>query len=314
MRKKIEIWEIENNLRDTYTTNKIFTHVNWLIGFPTENYIDYYHSNILIYNVRKYIHQLSPGMGCGPSVLSDLQERFDIYGIAWKERTWDNQFLSNWYTHGFKNTQLNRFIRIKLFHIWLEILKDNAGSVIDNPQRHSDINESYTFTTSNYNIDEYMIQEENINFNLITESESNTILSANVANEPLAIFFGLFKIFKGFEMTVTFNPNKDIKSWGSISVNYRANITFKIDNDGNYMYEINHGMSHYGMTPKIEEAYRWERENSHGDMSFNDKFIKSGNIKDWITNENYVEETIHEQYRNKTKKHLTPVTITKKLI
>jgi len=314
MRKKIEIWEIENNLRDTYTTNKIFTHVNWLIGFPTENYIDYYHSNILIYNVRKYIHQLSPGMGCGPSVLSDLQERFDIYGIAWKERTWDNQFLGNWYTHGFKNTQLNRFIRIKLFHIWMEILKDKTGSVIDNPQRHSDINESYTFKTYNYNIDEYMEQEENVNFKLIDESESNSFLSTNVANEPLAIFFGLFKIFKGFEMTIIFDPNKDIKSWGSISVNYHANITFKIDNNGNYTYTINHGMSHHGMTPKIEEMYRWERENSHGDMSFNDKFIKSGNIKDWITNENYVDETIHEQYRNKTKKHLTPVTVTKRLI
>jgi hypothetical protein len=107
----------------------------------------------------------------------------------------------------------------------LEILKDNAGSVVDNPQRHSDINESYTFKTNNNNIDEYMTQESNINFKLIDESESNSILSANVANEPLPIFFGLYKIFRGFEMSITFNPDKDIKSWGSISVNYFANIT-----------------------------------------------------------------------------------------
>jgi len=314
MRKKIEIWEIENNLRDTYTTDRIFTHVNWLIGFPTENYIDYYHSNILIYNVRKYIHQLSPGMGCGPSVLSDLQERFEIYGIAWKDRTWDNQFLGNWYTHGFKNTQLNRFIRIKLFHVWLEILKDNAGSVIDNPQRHHDIRDCYTFKTNNLNIDEYMVQEENINFNLIEPSESISVLSPMVANEFLPIFYGLFKIFKGFEMNIVFDPSKDITSWGSISVNYSANVNFKIDNNGNYVYSINHDMRHYGMTPKIEETYRWERNNTHGDMSFNDSFSKVGNIHNWMTNENYVEETIHEQYRNKSKKHLTPVTVTKRLI
>lgn len=307
MRKKIEIWEIENNLRDTYTTNKIWTHVNWLIGFPTEKYIDYYHSNILIYNVRKYIHQLSPGMGCGPSVLSDLQERFDIYGIAWKERVWDNQFLGNWYTHGYKNTQLNRFIRIKLFHIWLEILKDYAGSVIDNPQRHHDIYDSYVFKTQNMNIDEYMPQQGNINFTLITEDKSVSFLSTNVANEFLPIFYGLYKIFRGFKLKVIFDPNKDITSWGSISVNYEAVVEFDVDNFGNYTYNIRHQLKHFGMTPKIESVYKWERENTHGDMSFSDTFSFSGNIKDWETNEDYVEETIHEQYRNKSKKISIPI-------
>ena len=307
MRKKIEIWEIENNLRDTYTTNKIWTHVNWLIGFPTEDYIDYFHSNVLIYNVRKYIHQLSPGMGCGPSVLSDLQERFQLYGIAWKERVWDNQFLGNWYTNGYKNTQLNRFIRIKLFHVWLEILKDYAGSVIDNPQRHHDINECYVFETENKNTEDYVKQEENINFKLITEDMSQSFLSTNVANEYLAIFYGLFKIFKGFKIKLIFDPNKDIVSWGSISVNYESLVTFSIDNLGNYEYSISHTLKHYGMTPKVESIYEWERKNSHGDMGFSDTFNLTGNINNWITNENYVEETIHEQYRNKNKKISIPI-------
>ena len=63
------------------------------------------------------------------------------------------------------------------------------------------------------------------------------------------------------------------------------------------------------MTPKIEDTYRWERENSHGDMSFADTFNFNGNINDWETDQDYVEETIHEQYRNKTKKVVTPVTV-----
>ena len=302
MRKKIEIWEIENNLRDTYTTGKIWTHVNWLIGFPTEDYIDYYHSNILIFNVRKYIHQLSPGMGCGPSVLSDLQERYSLYGIAWKERPWDNQFLGNWYTNGYKNTQLNRYIRIKLFHVWLEILKDHAGSVIDNPQRHHDINDCYVFETNNVVTEDYIKQDNNINFNHIDNEMSNSFLSTNSANEYLAVFYGLFKIFKGFRMEITFDPEKDIVSWGSISVNYFSKVTFNIDDDGNYEYTINHSLKHFGMTPKIESVYEWERKNTHGDMSFSDSFSVSGNIIKWETDNDYVEDTIHEQYRDKTKK------------
>jgi len=302
MRKRIEIWEIESNLKDTYLTQKIWTHVNWLIGFPTEEHIDYYHSNILIYNVRKYIHQLSPGMGCGPSALSDLQERFDIYGIAWQERIWDNQVFGNWYTHGYKNTQLNRFVRIKCFHIWLEILKDFAGSVVENAQRHGDITECFTFETSNINIDEYIPQDDNINFKLITEDMSTSFLSTNIANEFLPIFYGLFRIFKGFKINITFDPEKDITSWGSISVNYIANISFEIDDMGNYQYNISHEMKHYGMTPKIEETYKWERQNSHGDMSFKDTFNNNGNIYKWLTKDSLVKETIHEQFRSKSKK------------
>lgn len=309
MRKKIEIWEIENNLKDTYLTNKIWTHVNWLIGFPTEEYIDCYHSNILIYNVRKYIHQLSPGMGCGPSALSDLQERFRIYEIAWKERIWDNQFIGDWYTNGYLNTKIHRFIRIKMFHIWLEILKEHAGSVIDNTQRHSDIVDSYTFKTNNVAKDEYLVQEENVNFNLIKPSDGNFNLSFHVANEFLPVLYGLYKIFGGFEMTVTFNPEKDIISWGSVSTNYMADVKFIINDDGDFKYQLSHEFKHFGLTPKMEEIYKWERDNSHGNMGFTNNFFVPGNIKQWYDKESLVKETIHEQYRNKSKKHIASIPI-----
>jgi hypothetical protein len=131
---------------------------------------------------------------------------------------------------------------------------------------------------------------------------SSSFLSTNIANEFLPIFYGLFRIFKGFKINIIFDPEKDITSWGSISVNYIANISFEIDDMGNYQYDINHEMKHYGMTPKIEETYKWERQNSHGDMSFKDTFNNNGNIYKWLTKDSLVKETIHEQFRSKSKK------------
>jgi hypothetical protein len=302
MRKKIEVWEIENNLRDTYNTNSIWTHVNWLIGFPTEEPLDYYHSNILIYNVRNHVHQLSPGMGCGIGELTDLKDRYKLYGIDWKENAWDQSFLNDWFTIGLKSNHLNRFMRVKMFHIWLKILESHAGSTIENPQRHDDINESYEFFTKNENTTDYLVQEGNIDFEIIKESNATTPLSSIIANEYFPIYYGLFKIFKGFKLNLYFDRQKDLDSWGSVACDYNAKATFEIDDLGNYSFTLTHELVHIGMTPKVEEIYVWERTGGIGDKSFKDEFSLKGNIYDWISSEYLVKETIHEVYRNKVKR------------
>ena len=38
---------------------------------------------------------------------------------------------------------------------------------------------------------------------------------------------------------------------------------------------------------------------SLGDMSFNDNFIISGNITDWLSSSSFVGETVHDVYKNK---------------
>ncbi|MBK8659447.1 MAG: B12-binding domain-containing radical SAM protein [Bacteroidetes bacterium] len=301
MRKKIAVWEIYNNLKDTYTTNKIWTHVNWLIGFPTEENIDYYHSNLLIFNVRKYIHQLSPGMGCGISHLTDLLNNYQTYGIAWKEKPWDNQLFGSWFTEGFKNTQLHRFIRIKLFHVWLEILKKHAGSVIENPQRHDDTTSCFKFKTPHRATTTVITPDDCIDFNRISPQSASSFISAHAASDYFAFFYGLFQVFGAFKMTITFDPEKDISSWGSIAVNYRASVTFDINDQGYYHCTIDHQLKHYGINSNTEETYRYERNHLHGDMSFKDVFNTEGNVADWKTEHTMVKETVHEVYRNKSK-------------
>lgn len=309
MRKKIAIWEIENNLKDTYNTGTIFTHVNWLIGFPTEEYIDYYHSNILIYNTRKHIHELSPGMGCGPSALSDLQERFSLYGIAWKERVWDNQFLGDWYTHGYKNTKMTRFLRVKMFHIWMEILTLHTGSTVSNSQRHGDIDNSFKFYTKQKNLPEYIPQEDNLNLKLIKSTQSNSEMSLELANEYFAIIYGFYRIFKEFTLEIVFDPSKDILSWGSIATNYESKMNIEVKSTGEFNFSLFHKFRYKGQTPKYEEVLKWERENTHGNISFEDTVHLEGNLNNVVVDEIITKPTIHEMYR----KNDRPVLLANKL-
>ena len=51
----------------------MFNHVNWIIGFPTETPLDFYHSLGLLYNCNEWIHNISPGVGCGIAPLTDLR-------------------------------------------------------------------------------------------------------------------------------------------------------------------------------------------------------------------------------------------------
>ena len=298
MRKKINLIEIESNLKDTYETGKIQTHVNWVIGFPTENLIDYYYSNVLIFNMKKYIHYLSPGMGCGIGELSDLTQNFSKYGIAWKERPWDSVFLSSWYTVGFKNTQLNRFMRVKMFHIWLSILKSHTDSIILNSQNHDDTEQFFYFETKSKNLEEYIYQESNIDFEVLKNDSESVCFSKIIGNEFFPIFYGLYKIFRGFRIKIIFDPQKDMDSWGTMAVNYKADVDFEVNDDGIFNCSIDHTFKHIGMTSKNEEDYKWERM-SLGDMSFNDNFIISGNINDWLCESSFVGETVHDVYKNK---------------
>jgi hypothetical protein len=293
MKKAIKIWEIEENIKNTFDTNKIKSHVNWLIGFPTEDLIDYYHSNILIYNLRKYINDLSPGCGCGISQECGLATNYQLYGIDWKKFFFDSRFLNNWYTVDFRNTHLNRFMRIKMFHIFLMILESKADSIIHNSQKYDNTGDFFVFNTVNKNTEDYLVQENNIDFNVIKTDNGVNSFSKNIGNEFFPIFYGLFKIFGGFDMKIIFDPEKDFESWGTLSTNYSANVIFNINDSGEYNCTINHELKHYGMTPEIEQTYMLEKI-EFGDMSFKDVFILSGNINEWVTNVSLVKKSVHK--------------------
>lgn len=283
MRKKVDIWEVENNLKHGQEVG-LFNHVNWIIGFPTEEPIDFLHSLQLLGNSRKHIGAISPGFGAGPAMFSHMSTDWKVYNIVGEHWLAEKTFLNAWYTEDYKNTILHRFIRIKLFHVWLEILKDHAESTIINSQRYHNINSYYRFKTSNV-CEEYLTYDNYVNLNKFDD------FKGSIANEYLSIAYGLFKYFKGFEFTVKFGPEIDKPTFGDWLVNdYTGKFTISVNDNGDYTLRLAHKFTHDR-----------EHEKLFKDQSFAQTIEVNGNFKDFVSSESRIKETVHEQYRDKKK-------------
>jgi len=288
MRKKIKIWEVENNLRDGQAEG-IFNHVNWIIGFPTEEPIDFLHSLQLLANLRTAINVISPGFGAGPAAQSHMQTDWREYGIVGTDNVADTKFLNNWYTDFHKNTMLHRFIRIKMFHVWLEILEDKAGSIILNSQRYSNIKDFYKFESAPSTVD-YIKPDCFVKLDRVEETFDGTII-----NEYYSIFYALYLYFGKCEFSLLFDTETDRETFGeSITQVYNANIKFKVDEIGNYSIHI----AHQFFNGCVQD--------------FNREYTDNGNIEDWVTTEDQTKETIREAYRDKTKK-VIPIVLQEEL-
>jgi len=296
MRKKIEIWEIENNLRDSADAG-IFNHANWMIGFPTEGPLDYLHSLQLIFNCRKWIHAISPGFTAGPAEASHMDTDWQVYGIQWKEVVWDNRFLNGWWTTDYKNTVLHRFIRLKLFHIWLELGTLHAESKIVNSQRYDTVNDFYTFKFDNPISTDYITNDHYVCLRRLDD----TVFQNSVTNDYFAFLYALWKYYGACEFTFNCEPIIDKEVFGNFLASlYNCVLHFKIDVLGNYSISIEQTFLHDTTEEELKPLYIIERERQ--DMSFSFDYKDQGNINDWISETDQTEETIHENYRNKNKK------------
>lgn len=293
MRKKIEVWEIENNLRDGKLAG-MFNHVNWMLGFPTEEAIDNFHSLQLLFNIRQWVTAISPGFSTGLASNSHLETDFRKYGIVGKERIYDTTFLGQWYTEGYKNTILHRFLRVKLLHVWLKIMNDHADASMLNSQEYPEIKKFYTFEfKEGTKIKSYVEQDFNVNF-----SQCGDDYKGSVATEYVAFCYLLYKYFKKCHFTFWCDADEDMKLFGDlISRNYNSQVDFQVDKAGDYVLTVTHSLKHTAYDEKHEDLYKKERQVC--DQSFSDSFVMKGNISDWQTETPQIRETIHEQYRKR---------------
>lgn len=117
MHKMFFLKDAEENLANTVKAG-IEAHVNWIVGFPTETWVDFMRSLLFIYKNRKYITHFNPGyVPCGISPDSDLEKNAGTFRIASKT------FLNSWRTLYFRNTIIHRKFRLKILRKFISLLK-----------------------------------------------------------------------------------------------------------------------------------------------------------------------------------------------
>jgi len=277
MKKKVEIWEIENNLRDGHSAG-MKNHVNWVVGFPTEGPAEWLHSLHVIHNTRKWIYAISPGMTCGDAPFSDLNVNWKDYKLQWISQPWDNTFMSNWYTEGYENTIVHRFIRLKFMQIWLELAVTKADGTVNNAQYRPGLTQFFDFK-SNGDYQDYITQEDNQDFNYFSGDGTIDQFSASLANEYIPYAWALWKVYGDFEFNLMHDLDKDIKEFGGfITSPYWADISMSVTND-QLVLNIKHKFEH--RTTRDEDRVA-QQEIPREDMSFDWKEYKiECNINDF---------------------------------
>jgi hypothetical protein len=278
MRKKIEVWEVENNLRDTSDAG-IFAHINWMIGFPTEEAIDWMHGLQLLFNCRKHIHAISVGYGAGAAPGSHMKEDPDYYGINF------DYFLDNWRDEHYTNTQLHRFLRIKLTHIWLAIINKNSEEQIHDAISYTSLDSFYTISgLGSPKIDYYPAD----NYVVLPTPNFET----SMESEYLAFFYVIYKYFGAFSINLKSDPGSDKAVFGKfIAANYVSKVFFEVNDNGDYTFKINHEFSH-SSPDDVEREEKYKKERETRDMSFSKERSEHGNIQSWISTVSQVKSSI----------------------
>lgn len=280
MKKNIKVWEIENNLRDAKAAG-ISSHVNWVVGFPTEGPQEWLHSLHVLHNTRKWIYAISPGMTCGDAAFSDLNLNWKKYEMQWKEKPWDNTFMSNWYTKDYKSTIIHRFIRLKFMNIWLRMSQDHAGATLFNGQNRKNITDFYTFKRLTEDpVTEYVPQTVNKNLDYFF-SDANNIerLKTGLANEYLVIPWMIYQVYGPFEFTMTTDPEKDLPEFGGfIGSHYYSDFKCSVDATGRLKLYLKHKFEHktaredtsvkYHEILREDMSFDWDEYNLDCDIRF----------------------------------------------
>jgi anaerobic magnesium-protoporphyrin IX monomethyl ester cyclase len=281
MKKKVAVWEIENNLRDGAAVG-MKNHVNWVVGFPTEGPGEFLHSLHVLYNTRKWMYAISPGMTCGDAPFSDLNVNWQEYDLNWIEKPWDNTFMSNWYTKGYVNTIVHRFIRLKFMQIWLDLAVNVSDGTVNNAQYRPGLRKFYDFKPlTDEPIVDYISQQKNQKFNYFKSDESDQLqFSASLANEYLPYAWALYKVYGPFEIKIRHDRDEDLAEFGGFIVSpYWGDVYMRVDEDEQLTFRAAHRFKH---ETTREDPRVIHEEIPRQDMSFEEQVYElSCNINDF---------------------------------
>lgn len=226
MRKGITVEEVEQNLIDSYKTG-LKAHVNWIVGFPSEDVLDHTKSLVFLFNNSKYINGISPGMTCGIGDKADLKLNPEKYGIE------EKYYWNNWITKDFKNTAIHRQIRLKCTHILIDLLGN-----MHNGQYHKNLPDHFDLKLVNETpIVDKIDLSELIDFSYLHKGTFHSSLHS----EFIAFFWVLYKIYGQYEMTLNFDREKDIAEFGTmIAKEYNATAKISVNSNGKWTCSLVH--------------------------------------------------------------------------
>jgi len=206
MHKGVTIKEMEQNFIDCKKVG-IWAATNWIIGFPTEKFQDFADTISFLWRMRNNnINNIGAGVGFaqGPETLTGQNpHRFNLSF---------QKYLTHWITKDLDMGGTHVMMRVKSFHIFLDLMQETANHAFSYPIRYNLAKEHYRINLHDKN-DIREIEYEKFDYNIINidiNPYANTLV-----NEMWVFFRMLWKCRGGYDATILFNPEIDEREFGS---------------------------------------------------------------------------------------------------
>jgi hypothetical protein len=236
MAKGVTIKEMEDNFRDGKAVG-IYAATNWIVGFPTEDLQDFADSMTFLWRMRNMnINNVGAGVGYGlgpETIVGQNTHKFNISA---------QKYQGHWITQDFTKGGTHVMTRVKTFHMFLDFMRGCTETEFGYPIRWSLAREHYEVKFDNSGtINE--VEYEKFDYNIIKPNINP--FADSLVNEMWPFFRMLWKTRGGYEATIKYNPDIDLREFGSQfgPGMYNAVFKFKITADGKWSadfdYEFN---------------------------------------------------------------------------
>jgi len=256
MNKRVTVEEMEANFKHGKEVG-IFAATNWIVGFPNEEFQDFADSMTLLWrNRNNNINNVGAGVGMavGPeSIVGQNTHKFNVSA---------HKYQGHWISNDFKIGGTHVMTRVKTFHMFLDFMTGCTDVPFGYPVRFNLAKEHYDIQLHDPKLMRE-IEWEDFDYNII-KADINPFANTLV-NEMWPFFRMLWKTRGGYNAKVKFNPEIDLKEFGSQfgPGMYNADFYFTITEDGKW---------------EADFKYKFDQiENPYDDRPYPHEFDKDGN-------------------------------------
>jgi Radical SAM superfamily/B12 binding domain len=247
MAKGVTIAEMEQNFRDGKTVG-IYAATNWIVGFPTEEHQDFADSMTLLWRIRNMnVNNIGAGLGFGlgpETIVGQNPEKFNLS---------DFSYMNHWITRDFKLGGTHVMSRVKSFYTFIDLMRGTTDMEFGYPVRDNLEKEHYKIklnTTDYVNND---VGYEKFDYNIIKPNLNP--FADTLVNEMWPFFRMLWRARGGYEAEIYFNPEIDLKEFGTQygPGMYTATFKFKITDEGQWTADFDFVFEQIKLPPYQEK-------------------------------------------------------------
>jgi hypothetical protein len=233
MAKGVTVAEMEQNFKDGKQVG-IFAATNWIVGFPTEELQDFADSMTLLWRIRNMnVNNVGAGLGFGLGPETIVGQNPHKFNVAW------HKYQNHWITQDFRKGGTHVMTRVKTFHMFIDFMKGCTEQHFDYPIRYSLAKEHYKIKLHNINLVKE-VEYEQFDYNIIKPNISP--FADALVNEMWPFFRMLWKTRGGYDAVIKFDPDIDLREFGSQfgPGMYTATFNFSINDQGQWSADFDY--------------------------------------------------------------------------